>query len=282
MLDLPELIGGRVRLRAMARWLDEPGLKFFGVGVFSTPSDEISYGLRSTDVGVEVAGRAGRWLGYGVGVGYLDARSSDGSESPSIGSRPASEIPGQGADATWLRTSVFAAVDTRRSPGYTNRGGLYSVSFHDYEDRGRAFGFTRTDVDLRQFVPLLQSNWIIALQARAQIAAPSSGDVVPFFMLPTVGGRDTLPGFEDHRFADRVSLLLRSELRWTASPLVDMAVFVDHGTVSPRLQDLRLADLQRGWGMGARLHSSTTTFLRIEAVKSVEGWRYNLAQGVSF
>ena len=145
-----------------------------------------------------------------------------------------------------MRGTLFTAVDTRRSPGYTDRGGLYSASFHYYHDRDGAYSFSRTDVDLRQFVPILQSNWIIALQAKAQIATPASGNVIPFFMLPAIGGRDTLPGFSDYRFTDQVSLLLRAELRWTVVSVLDMAAFVDHGTVGPRLNDLHVGDLARG------------------------------------
>jgi hypothetical protein len=60
--------------------------------------------------------------------------------------------------------------------------------------------------------------------------------------------------------------MLRSELRWTPSPVVDMAVFFDQGTVAASTTALDLHDLKRGWGIGARLHGPTHTALRLEVV----------------
>ena len=61
-----------------------------------------------------------------------------------------------------------------------------------------------------------------------------------------------------------------------------MAVFLDEGTVAPSPTALNLHDLNRGWGVGARLHGPTFTAVRFEIAHSVEGWRYNIARSVSF
>lgn len=281
-LDLPGVFGGRTDVRVTANWLDEPTLTFYGVGLAAPASEKTDYGLRTTAVGLDIATRAGRWFNYGADLGVVDTRSRDVDLSTDTRLLLASEIPGFGADARWTRAGVSAAIDTRHSPGYTDHGGLYGASWHGYHDRDGQFSFARTDLDLRQFVPILNGNWIVALQAKAQMVTPAAGNVVPYFMLPAIGGRDTLPGFNDYRFADRATLLLRSELRWTPSPVVDMALLLDHGTVAPRLRDLSIGGLQRAWGLGMRLHSSTSTVLRFEVAHSIEGWRYNLAQGVSF
>lgn len=281
-LELPGVFGGRTDVRASAKWLDEPTLTFYGVGLAAPAGEKTNYGLRTTDVGLDIATHAGRWFNYGADLGLVDTRSRDVALSTDAPTLLASEIPGFGADVTWTRAGVFAAIDTRESPGYTDHGGLYSASWRGYHDPDGRFSFARTDLDLRQFVPILHGNWIIALQAKAQVATPAAGNVVPYFMLPAIGGRDTLPGFDDYRFADRASLLLRSELRWTPSPVIDMALLLDHGTVASRLRDVSVGGLQRAWGVGMRLHSSTSTVLRFEIAHSIEGWRYNLAQGVSF
>jgi len=63
---------------------------------------------------------------------------------------------------------------------------------------------------------------------------------------------------------------------------VEMAVFMDHGAVAPRLADVDLRDLEHEWGIGARLHGPAFTALRVEVAHSVEGWRYNIARGISF
>ena len=168
-------------------------------------------------------------------------------------------VVGDQSLSEWLHSNVYAEFDTRHSPGYTTTGGLYRVTVHGYIGHSAAPSFRRTEFDLRQFVPVLHGNWIVAFQARADLTASANGEEVPFFMLPYIGGRDKLPGFENYRFTDRNALLLRGELRWTASPVVDMAVFLDAGTVAASVGALDVHDLQHSWGLGARLHGSTYT-----------------------
>ena len=127
---------------------------------------------------------------------------------------------GLGSSPAWWHTSVFAAIDSRESPGYTASGGLYRITLHDYADPGGLFSFDRTEIDLRQFIPILHNNWIITMQARADMTDAAQDQVIPYFMLPSIGGRDTIPGFEDYRFTDKDSLLLRAELRWTPSSVL--------------------------------------------------------------
>lgn len=281
-IDIPPFATDRVHVRSFIKWDDAPDLSFFGLGIASTRSDEVGYGLQTAEAGAELRGRGPRWFNYGAGVSYLSASSNDGTGSAPAISRSAMDVPAIGSSPAWWHTTTFAAIDTRRSPGYTDSGGLYSARLHDYADPAGAFGFTRAEIDLRQFIPIVHENWIIALQARGDMTAAAKGQTIPFFMLPSIGGRDTLPGFTDYRFTDRDSLLLRSELRWTPAPLINMAVFFDQGTVAPSAGALSLGDLKRGWGIGARFHGDTFTALRLEVAHSDEGWRYNIARGVSF
>jgi hypothetical protein len=269
-----------LRARLFLNWTDEPELVFYGVGMGSALSNEIGYGLHSQEAGFELQARGPRWFNAGASASDLRISSNDGTGSaPPVSALPG-DLPGIDASPDWFHATTYAAIDTRKSPGYTDSGGLYRVALLDYVDRSGAFDFTRTEVDLRQFVPVLHDNWIVALQARADLTPGS--ELVPYFMLPSLGGRDTIPGFTDYRFTDKNSLLLRSELRWTATSVVDMAVFLDQGTVAANPTALDLHDLSRGWGIGARVHGPTFTALRVEAAHSVEGWRFNLAHNISF
>ena len=282
-LESPAVAGDRLHVNPFVKWNDAPDLTFFGLGNNTSSASEVSYGLRSIEAGAQAQARAARWFRYGGSVGYLSAHSREGAgQEPSVKTLANEGAPELGSAPAWVHSSAYAAVDTRESPGYTHRGGLYSLTFHRYGDRGGQFSFDRTEIDLRQFIPLLHNNWVIALQARADLTSSAPGQVIPYFMLPSIGGRDTLPGFEEYRFTDRNTLLLRSELRWTPTPLVDMAVFLGQGTVAPGVAALDLHDLKRDWGIGARFHGSTFTALRIEITHSVEGWRYNFAHSVSF
>ena len=186
------------------------------LGPGASLGNEVTYGLRSTELGGKCAQRDARGLGT-VAVSAFSAcsRATGTGDVPSIDASTSTE---------WWHTTAYGEIDSRHSPGYTDAGGFYRVALHDYGGRDGAPNFTRAEIDLRQFVPVLHNNWIVALQARADLTSSASGQVIPFFMLPSIGGRDTLPGFTDYRFTDKDSLLLRSELRWTPSPVVDMAV----------------------------------------------------------
>ena len=66
------------------------------------------------------------------------------------------------SDPKYLHTQVSAGIDWRQSPGYTRRGGLYEVTFHDYKsDQDGAYSFQKLDGDLIQHFPIFARNWIL-------------------------------------------------------------------------------------------------------------------------
>ena len=269
-VDLPQLAGGRLDVKPFARWEDAPTLAFFGVGP-DTSRTEVSYGLRSTEGGVAAGFRVTPWLNGGGSVEYLGVRTTNGDN-----------VTGPSSTTTWLHTGTYVALDTRTSEGYTDRGTLGRVSFDTYSDRDGHDSFRRTGIDLRHFIPITHDNWIIALQGRADFAGSAEGQVIPFFMLPYLGSADTLRGFSNYRFTDRDTLLLRGELRWTPTSILDMAVFMDEGNVAPTVGALSLQDMKRGWGVGARFHGDHFSALRMEVAHSDEGWHGYFAQNISF
>ena len=84
--------------------------------------------------------------------------------------------------------------------------------------------FRRIDAEVKQFIPLLRENWVIALRALASSTDTADGNEVPLVLLPALGGGDSLRGYPAWRFRDRNRLLLTGEYRWTAGPFVDMAL----------------------------------------------------------
>jgi hypothetical protein len=278
MLELPPLAGGHLNIIGDAKWNDAPDLGFFGVSNFSSRQSQTRYGLRGAEAGLQINADAYRWLRFGAGASFIGTHS-DKKRGPAFAEE---DLPGAGARVDLIDARVSAAIDTRESPGYTRRGGFYGAVLHRYQDPDGKYTFNRTELDARQFFPILHENWILALQGRAAVTKAAGNRAVPFFMLPYVGGSDTLPGYDAYRFTDRNSLLLRSELRWTASPLLDMAVFFGEGKVAPRVEDLDLHHLHSNVGIGARFHGPSFTALRLEITHSVEGWHFTAAHSISF
>jgi outer membrane protein assembly factor BamA len=123
---------------------------------------------------------------------------------------------------------------------------------------------------------------VIALRALATMTDADAGDQVPFYLQPYLGSGETLRGFANRRFRDRNRLLLAAEYRWRPSRFLDMALFVDAGSVAPRRQDLSLDDLHTSYGIGIRMHGPTTTPLRLELARSREGTVLVIGSGAAF
>ena len=94
--------------------------------------------------------------------------------------------------------------------------------------------------------------------------------VVPYFMLPALGGGSTLRGYPDFRFRDRNRLLMNAELRWTPARFLDMAVFYDTGKVAALREDLNFRDLNHSYGIGMRIVGLDGYAFRIELAHSRE------------
>ena len=75
---------------------------------------------------------------------------------------------------------------------------------------------------------------MIALRGLVSTTETASGQDVPYFLLPDLGGSHTLRGYPAWRFRGRNRMILTGEYRWTAGPLVDMALFLDAGKVADR------------------------------------------------
>ena len=256
-LRLPDLAGGRVTVQASGNWLDAPAMPFYGLGNDSSDVRR-DYAYRATTVGGSARVQAARFVAFGGGMDLLAIDASD-------------------VSPTYRRSRLFAEYDWRSSPSYTRKGGLYRVDWSDYHDAGASrSSFRRVDVEADQFVPLLRENWVIALRAAASTTDAPSGNDVPFYLMPDLGGSHSLRGYAPFRFRDRNRLLFSGEYRWTAGPFVDMALFVDAGTVAHSLSGLDLHDLKTSHGIGLTLHTFDRTVTRIEVARTHDG------MGVSF
>ena len=112
---------------------------------------------------------------------------------------------------------------------------------------------------------------MISLHGRVETTYTRGGQVIPFFMLPAVGGDRACAGSPSWRFRDRHSLLLQAEWRILVNSFIDTAIFYDAGKVTSRRSDLDFKDLKSDFGIGFRLHGPAATPLRIEFAKGNEG-----------
>jgi hypothetical protein len=275
-VELPRIAADRVTLGAQVRWQDFTQVNYFGRGPNSLEGLRSEYRLKDTDVLGYGAVRANDWLSVTGRFGWLKTPTLSASAGPFDQNFPdALEVfagdPGVGDPTSFLHGDVGLTADSRDHADRPTSGALYRASGGFYSDRNLGlFSFRRYDAEGLQVVPVVRDKWHVVLHGWGVFSDTSSGNDVPFYLLPTLGGDRTLRGFHNFRFHDRNLLLASAESRWAIFRQVDAALFVDAGNVAPRLRDLDLN--KTSYGAGVRVHGRTSTLGRLDFAHSREGW----------
>jgi hypothetical protein len=278
--ELPHVAHDRLTLGAQAAYQDLLQVNYFGLGNDSLKSDRSAYRFHDIDLVGYATVRATTWLSVIGRVGRIDrphlstATGRNVTVPNTIDRFAEVSAPGVGTQPPFLHGDVSIAADWRDLAGHPTRGGLYSATAAGYSDRDAGtYSFRRYEVEASQFVPLFTKNWVLALHGWEVFSDASPGHVVPFYLLPSLGGQNTLRGYYDYRFHDRHMQSFNAESRWALFAHLDAAAFVDAGKVAPRAGDLDFKHLKRSYGGGLRVHNATSTLARLDVGHGSEGWR---------
>lgn len=270
---LPTFARNRARITLSGSYVDAPDVRYHGVGNDTLKDHQTRYGYAPASGGARLDVAAAKYVSLGGGVKYLDIDTSRGRTGLSIEQRfsPADTPALDFDNFSYINSTAYAALDWRRPAGYSGSGGLYRVQLDDYHDRyNDGHSFRTLEAEARQLIPLLRANWVLALRGLATVTDIDDRSVVPYFMLPSLGGGTNLRGYPDFRFRDRHRLAMNAELRWTPARFMDMAVFYDTGKVASRRKDLDLDDLKQSYGIGMRIVGPNGYAFRLEVAHSRE------------
>lgn len=281
----PRLLHRQATLSLLGGWREATQVGYYGVGTATSTSDRANYGFQEPYGSATLHVRPGR--GMLVLRGGLEA--SQWEQTPGSGTAPSVEtvytpetLPGLGSTVTYLHSHAMVGLDSRAAEGYARRGGFLGVTVHDFTDPDHRFGFTQMDYQAIQHVPILREAWVLSFRGAVSTTGSKSGEDVPFFMLPSIGGGSSLRGFTSWRFRDRNSLELQAEWRVMVNRFVDLAVFYDTGKVTAHASDLSLSGLKNDQGIGFRFHGPLATPLRVELAHSNEGFQYVFSAHAAF
>ena len=267
-LRFPQLANGHIDVQGYARRHEYPQEDFFGLGPDSRRIAHSDYSLDATTIGGRAGVRPAPIMTIGGGVEHVQPRVGGGTDDslPSIFVRfDEATAPGVTGQPNYVRSLAFVDIDWRR-PLNARNGGWYRLEFSHYDDRkGSGYTFDRFDVDVRQFVSFLSERRVLVGRVFVSSADVQNANQVPFYLMPTLGGNDSLRGYRDYRFRGPNALLLQGEYRFEIWSGLDAALFYDAGKVAMHRGELDFKDLERDYGFGFRFNTDKGIVVRVDA-----------------
>jgi hemolysin activation/secretion protein len=132
-------------------------------------------------------------------------------------------------------------------------------------------------------VNFLSERRVLAFRGWLATTDVNSGEQIPFYLMPSLGGNTTLRGFRALRFRGPNAMLLQAEYRFEIWAGLDAALFYDTGKVTDRRADLNFKSLEHDYGIGFRFNTDQGVILRIDAAfGSSDGRHLNIVFGSVF
>jgi hypothetical protein len=277
--ELPKLAQSRISTGSQVIWQDLTQITYFGIGPETADGNRSEYRMKYADLTGYATLRPVRWLSIGGRAGWLHRPTLlDPAGSFKRGNPATSAIFGDDLayrlteQPSYLHSELSLAADTRDSRSHPSSGGVYRAAFANYADQSAAmFSFRRYEAEAAQFVPLADRRIVLAVHGWMTATDTDPGQTVPFYLMPSLGGGNTLRAYTDFRFHDRNLLVVNAESRVALFSHVDLAAFVDAGNVAARVADLNLDE--RAYGFGVRLHTGRATLARLDVAHGADGWR---------
>ena len=259
---------------------------FYGLGNDSDKEDRTDFRLVGPAYEGVGAFRFGNRVGAFIRAGLFQPELRVGKDSAFPNTQELFDdetAPGLEQQPDFFRFATQVFYDYRDLPGDPETGGLFALSLAKYMDRdGDEFDFYRVAFDARQYIPLWSEQRILAVHFYASLDEESGDSRVPFYLMQTLGGSDTVRGYSDFRFRDKNLFLISTEYRWEPTPAVELVLFYDMGKVFPERSDFDFSDLKKGYGFGIRFKSAKSVFLRLDLGHSEEGTSIYLKWSTSF
>ncbi|OFW46841.1 MAG: hypothetical protein A3J29_06565 [Acidobacteria bacterium RIFCSPLOWO2_12_FULL_67_14b] len=277
--EFTNLARSRVALGAEGRWQDFTQNSHFGDGAASLEADRSEYRVKSLNVIGYTNVRPMKWLTIGGRAGWLQRpellvpagtfQRNYPAMQETFADDPAFALAKQ---PNYAHGEASITADTRDRRSHPLEGGLYRGSWTRFSDRDNGrFSFQRFEAEGAHFVPVAGSAITLALRGWLVASDTAEGALVPFYLMPSLGGNNTLRAYANYRFHDRHLAVVNVESRFALLRHLDAVLFADAGNVAARMADLNLD--KTSFGFGLRMHSTQATFARLDVAHGAEGWR---------
>ena len=269
------------------RYRHSPMHRFFGRGPDSLQENRTSFTTRGASYQLVTEYQPTRRIGVAARGGLLDFEIGPGGDTkrPTIGALfDDTTAPGMRRQPAYAYLASALALDSRDEAGTPHSGGMFGLlvsRFHSINVGPENLSFTRLAIDGRYFIPVTSSS-VIAVRALGSRDFGAQETRVPFYLQQTLGGGDTLRGFERDRFRDTALMNYSLEFRQDVHKKVELALFGDAGQVAPTFGRMSLGTLETSWGGGIRIKHKGSVIFRADLATSREGRRLILSTGPVF
>jgi hypothetical protein len=260
----------------LVRHSDLPQLAYFGIGGSSQLSQQTLYGLTDTTGSATLNIPVPKDFSFTARVAGVSLTPSgfNGAATPSIEQRfNPTNTPALGVAVTDV---VYGGGIDWTYPAEERIGGYraqVSATMQWFSAlNGAPYSFRRFDAAWNQkYTPQVGADLgTISISARVAESLATSGNVVPFFQQPTLGGMDienqpTLRSYRDYRFRAPHLMLFQAEYERTlyhGLPL-GMLLFYDVGKVAVDRSDLDFKHMPHSLGIGLTLHGGGLPLVRL-------------------
>jgi outer membrane protein assembly factor BamA len=279
----PKTPGGA--LYVDARYRDFPQHIYYGPGIRSRGIDRSDYALTGLSLDAVAQYQLLSSLGVSARTGVLNLHLGRGRNGSlvDVGDRfPVGETPGALDPPSFVTMGLGAVYDTRPEPRLPDGGVFLSVAVRRFfENVAADLDFTRVTVDARHYLTPFTGRGVLAL--RGLVSSDYAGDgATPFYLQQSLGGSEILRGYSSYRFQDQSLVAATVEYRWRIHRFVDVAPFLDVGTVAPSLSRVSASAFKATPGVGIRTRTQSQTIFRLDWGYSSEGHRVVFATGPLF
>jgi hypothetical protein len=262
----------RSMLVTRVRWQDAPDLALYRLGIDS-PRDRAQYGERKTELSTALDTRVTRMFhvsaGFGIERFAISTGKVDVGEDHALAGVPLE--PGLSTRPWFSHAVLGAAFDTRQT-GYARSGTILDAAAGDYRDwHNGTYAFQHLEGGARQFVAI-GSRGSFGVSGRAWFSHAGEGHVVPFYLMPALGGGEALEAFNTYRFRDHDAFWLRAEYRHAVHEMIDAVGFYEAGTVAASARSLSLSQAVQDVGGGVIVHTRDATLLRLDVARGRDGF----------
>ncbi|MDI6783464.1 MAG: outer membrane protein assembly factor BamA [bacterium] len=186
--------------------------------------------------------------------------------------------------------------DTRDNLVYPHRGNIQSVTLELANGwLGSEADYYKLTGDMRTYIQLFSSDWVLGLRATSGIAQPyGNSDSIPIFERFYLGGGESVRGIKDRYLGPKdndgypvggeAMLEFNAEVRFPVYKHFGGVVFYDCGNVWADLSEFKLNEIQSAVGIGLRYQTPIGPFRLDYGIKipKEDTGRFHISVGQTF